>query len=253
MMSDGTPTPGVFISLEGIDGSGKSTQAALLVAWLRAQGHDVVATREPGGTPLGAELRRLLLGLKQDANESGDSVAHETARAEADAAVSVDAEGRAPAPVAEMLLMAADRAQHVARLIRPALAAGKIVVSDRFVDSSMAYQGVALGLPEEDVARVNDIATGGLRPDLTILFDLDPARAHARDGEPQDRIEQRGLQFQQRVREAYHGLARREPARWVTLSVDGMSIEEVHALVVRTVQERFAIFAQDDSERETGS
>lgn len=238
MIDDGTPKLGVFISLEGIDGSGKSTQAALLAEWLASQGYDVTATREPGGTPLGAELRRLLLGLKQG---HGDA---DGGRAVTDD-VSGETDGRAPVPVAEMLLMAADRAQHVARVIGPALAAGKIVVSDRFVDSSRAYQAVGLGLPEADVARVNDIATGGLRPDLTILLDLDPARAHARQDEPRDRIERRGLDFQQRVRAAYHALVRRDPDRWVTLPVEGLSIEEVHAMVVRTVQERLAAPARE--------
>lgn len=204
---------GVFITLEGIDGTGKSTQAALLVEWLTAQGRSVVHTREPGGTWLGGELRALLLGLRGHPDDGG-----------------------APVPVAEMLLMAADRAQHVEQVIRPALAAGRTVVCERFVDSSLAYQAAGLGLPEGDVRLVNDVATGGLRPDLTIWLDLDPARAYGRDGQGPDRIERRGLEFQRRVRSAYEELAKREPDRWVHLPVDGVPVGDVQAAVVRAVE-----------------
>ncbi|MFS8523597.1 MAG: dTMP kinase [Limnochordales bacterium] len=217
MMSSGTPRRGVFISFEGIDGTGKTTQAALLARWLRERGLVVVHTREPGGTPLGEELRRLLLDMKGEGAE---------------------ADGRGPVPVAEMLLMAAARAQHVARVILPALEAGQVVVSDRYVDSSLAYQGAGLGLPEQDVRLVNEVATGGLLPDLTILLDLEPARAHEREGVALDRIERRGLAFQERVRNAYHRLARQEPGRWLVLDVAGMSVDAVHAQVARAVAAR---------------
>src|SRR5690606_25399984 len=124
---------GFFITLEGPDGCGKGTQARLLVAWLKEQGFDAVHTFEPGGTALGRELRRLLLD-----------------------------EGAPVSPVAGMLLMAADRAQHVEEVIRRALARGAVVVSERFVDSSIVYQGAGLGLPEEQIRQVNAVATGGL-------------------------------------------------------------------------------------------
>jgi|SRR5690606_36940585 len=229
MAQGNAPVQGVFLTFEGIDGCGKSTQAARLARWLEERGCSVVLTREPGGTRLGAELRRLLLAGRQV--EAGG------AQAGAEAAE----EGLAPVPMAEMLLLAADRAQHVACVIRPALAAGKVVISDRYVDSSLAYQAAALGLPEEAVRRVNEVATGGLRPHLTFLLDLDPARAYVRDGAAPDRIEGRGLEFQRRVRTAYRELARREPERWVVLDVEGRSVEEVHALVAAAVQERLGL------------
>lgn len=238
MAEANTPRTGVFITLEGIDGSGKSTQAARLVDWLTKLGVAVVRTREPGGTPLGVELRRLLLESRREHGHTRVGSAAVSAGGAAD-----DTDGRAPSPVTEMLLLAADRAQHVARVIKPALAGGKVVVSDRYVDSSLAYQAAALGLSEEDVRLVNDVATGGLRPHLTILLDMDPARAYVREGEGPDRIEQRGVEFQRRVRAAYHELVQREPHRWVVLDVAGRSVDEVHALIVRTVQERLGIGA----------
>lgn len=200
---------GFFITLEGPDGCGKSTQARLLVAWLKERGVDAVHTFEPGGTPLGRELRRLLL------------------------------DGATPVrPVAELLLMAADRAQHVEDVIRPALARGAVVVSERFVDSSLVYQGAGLGLPEAHIRQVNAVATGGLMPDLTVLLDLDPARAFAKEGGGPDRIEGRGLQFQQRVWAGYHRLLAREPDRWVRVPVDGRPVADVQADVRRAVLTR---------------
>lgn len=228
MTSHGTPGEGVFITFEGIDGTGKSTQTALLARWLAEKGFDVVQTREPGGTRLGAELRRLLLGPRR------------WAPVEADVGDVGEADIPGPVPTAEMLLMAADRAQHVELVIRPALAAGKVVVSDRYVDSSLAYQAAGLGLPEADVRGVNEVATGGLLPHLTILLDLDPARAYERDEGPPDRIERRGVAFQARVRAAYHRLVQQHPERWLTLSVDGKSVEAVHAEVTRAVDRLMA-------------
>lgn len=213
---------GVFITLEGIDGSGKSTQAARLVQFLSARGWSVVHTREPGGTPLGTELRALMLGRSRRLQGQEN----------------VSSDGGAPVPVAEMLLMAADRAQHVQQVIQPALAAGQLVVCDRYVDSSLAYQAGGLGLAEADVRRVNEVAIGGLWPDLTILLDLDVAHAYDRDGSAPDRIERRGRGFQRRVAETYRRLAERDPERWVVLAVDGMSVDHVHAAVVETVQAR---------------
>jgi dTMP kinase len=138
-------TNGVFVVLEGGDGSGKSTQATRLVARLRAAGREVVATREPGATELGAAIRSLVLG-------GGDMDSR-----------------------TEALLIAADRAEHVAQVIRPALERGTVVVSDRFVPSSLAYQGVARALGVDDIARLSEWATGGLQPDLVVLLDVPPA------------------------------------------------------------------------------
>jgi dTMP kinase len=174
-----TATRGVFVVLEGGDGCGKSTQAAILVARLRELGREVVATREPGATAAGAGIRRLVLG-------GGD----------------LD-------PRAEALLIAADRAEHVAEVIRPALARGAVVVSDRHVPSSLAYQGVARGLGVEEVARLSEWATGGLQPDLVVVLDVDPAAAAARRAGPQDRMEREPAAFRTLVRDAYRDLAAR--------------------------------------------
>ncbi len=169
----------MFIVLEGGDGCGKSTQAARLVARLRELGREVVATREPGATDVGAAIRSLVLG-------GGD----------------LDAR-------AEALLIAADRAEHVARVIRPALERAAVVVSDRYVPSSLAYQGVARGLGVEAVARLSAWATGGLEPDLVIVFDVDAAEAAGRRAGPQDRMEREPDAFRAQVLQAYRDLARR--------------------------------------------
>ena len=166
-----------FIVLEGGEGSGKSTQCAHLAAALRSRGVSVVETREPGGTPLGRSLRGLLL--------DGDDLN----------------------PVAEMLMMAADRAQHVVEVIRPALAADQWVVSDRFVPSSLVYQGVVRGLGVDTVAELSQMATGGLEPDAVILLDVDDATAEARRSPDSDRMEREGAEFHREVRAAYRRLA----------------------------------------------
>ena len=186
--------PGVFIAFEGGDGAGKSTQARLLAEWLRGeQGHDVVLTREPGGTPVGLELRRLLLGHGTDLG-----------------------------PRAEALLFAADRADHVDALIRPALARGEIVVSDRYSDSSIAYQGAGRDLDGDDVARLSRWATDGLVPDLTVLLDLPieiqrVRRAGDAERPGDDRMESLPEALHQRVRQRFLDLARREPRRYLVL------------------------------------
>jgi dTMP kinase len=167
----------VFIVLEGGDGCGKSTQAGILVGRLRELGREVVATREPGATEAGAAIRALVLG-------GGD----------------LD-------PRAEALLIAADRAEHVARVIRPALERGAVVVSDRYVPSSLAYQGVARGLGVEAVARLSEWATGGLEPDLVVVLDVDPAAAAGRRSCPQDRMEREPDEFRAVVNQAYRDLA----------------------------------------------
>ena len=194
--------PGLFVTLEGIDRSGKTTQARLLC---EALGEAARAVREPGGTPLGERVREL---LKDPRAEIG--------------------------PEAEALLFAAARAELVARVIRPALRDGAVVVSDRFLDSSLAYQGGARGLGVEEVARVNDWATGGLVPDLTILLDLDPATAAARGGGV-DRFESEGLALQESVRAEYERLVAADPERWRRVAADRLP-EEVHAEVLAIVR-----------------
>jgi dTMP kinase len=193
--------PGLFVTFEGIDRSGKSTQARMLV---EALGESALAVREPGGTELGERLRELLKG-------SVPLGAH-----------------------AEALLFAAARAQLVAEVIRPALESGRVVVSDRYLDSSLAYQGAARGLGVEDVARVNEWATEGLVPDLTFLLDVDPAVAAARAGQA-DRFEDEGNTLQAAVARAYDELASADPRRWRRIDASRPA-DEVHAEVVGVVQ-----------------
>ncbi len=195
--------PGLFVTLEGIDRAGKTTQARLLC---EALGDRAVAVREPGGTAVGERVRELLK----------------------DPAISVD--GRT-----EALLFAAARAALVSEVIRPSLAGGKIVISDRFLDSSLAYQGGARGLGVEDVERVNEFATGGLRPDVTILLDLPPAAAASRAGVEVDRFEREGAGLQESVRATYHDLAGRDPDRWVLIAAD-RDPDEVHRDVLAVVE-----------------
>jgi dTMP kinase len=167
--------PGLFVVLDGPDGSGKSTQATRLAAWLTGAGHDVVTCRDPGGTALGERVREILL--------SHDSV-----------------------PISlrtEMLLYMASRAQLVDEVIAPALAAGRVVVSDRYLLANIVYQGSAGGLMEEEIALVGMVATGGLLPDLTLVLDVAPHVAAARVGRPRDRIEERPLFYHERVRAGY--------------------------------------------------
>ena len=170
---------GRFVVVEGGDGSGKSTQCVRLVAALRDRGLDVVATVEPGGTALGTELRRLLL------------------------------DGGAVDARAEALLMAADRAEHVATVVRPALARGAWVVSDRHVPSSLVYQGVVRGLGVDAVAALSAFATDGLEPDLVIVLDVDDATAESRREPGSDRLEREGRAFHAAVRAAYRDLTDR--------------------------------------------
>ena len=191
-MSTSTTTPGLFVVFEGGDGVGKSTQVVELVSRLRNRRIEPVVTRQPGGTPIGAKLRELLL-------DPGHPEL--TARTEA-------------------LVYAADKAQHVEEVILPALAQGKVVVCDRYVDSMIAYQGAGRVLDLTEVEQVARWATGGLRPDLTVLLDIDPAEAVANIRQ-QDRLEAAGLEFHRRAREHFLRLAGEDPERYLVLGARG--------------------------------
>jgi dTMP kinase len=182
----------MFITFEGPEGSGKTTQIRLLAQWLVAQCREVVATREPGGTAIGDQIRQVIMGM----------------------------ENKALVPEAEILLFSASRAQLVQEVVRPALAAGKIVLCDRFYDSTLAYQGYGHGLPLDVLQRITAFATGGLTPHLTLMLDLDPALGLQRrqsavaGGAEWNRLDDYTLAFHRRAREGYHALAAAEPARW---------------------------------------
>ena len=201
----------MFITFEGIDGAGKSTQLALFAEDLRAAGYRVTRTREPGGTALGERLRELLL-----------------------------APGAAPpAPEAELAMMFAARAQHAAEVIRPALARGEIVLCDRFTDASEAYQGVGRGLGRDAIADLHRILLGDLWPDITVILDLEPAtaRARSRGRGRADRIEAEGLAFLSRVRQGYREIAAREPERCIVIPAE-QPPEAVHAAIADAVRPR---------------
>ncbi len=202
---------GLFITFEGIDGSGKSTQMRMLASALRARGLRPLTTREPGGTPFGKRLRSAILDL----NEQVD-------------------------PLAELLLFAADRAQHVRTLLKPALESGRVVLSDRYADATRAYQGAGRGFDPELISEVIELATTGLKPDLTLIFDLPVnecvarARRRVHDGHKRDRLDSEDISFHTRVRDAYLQIAREEPAR-VRLIDASSSIDETHAQVMDVV------------------
>lgn len=202
----------MFIALEGVDGSGKSTQVALLA---EALGPDTLRIREPGGTDAAEAIRSTL----------------------ADPAVPLD-------PTAELLLFCAARADLVRRVIRPAIEAGKTVLSDRFIDSTEAYQGAARGLGIEVVHELNAVATGGLVPDLTILLRVDSEVGLSR-AKSDDRFEAEGVAFQRTVADAYEEIARREPARFIAIDGKGAP-EQVHDRIVGLLKSRFGdqIFGQ---------
>lgn len=198
------------MSFEGGDGSGKTTQIGLLGDWFTRLGHEVVVTREPGGTTLGAELRRLVL------------------------------HGEDMAPRTEALLYAADRAHHVSTLVRPALARGAVVVTDRYLDSSVAYQAGGRELGADEVENLSLWATGGLLPHVTVLLDLDPAVGVARVPGGLDRLERAGAAFHERTREAYLARAAAHPERIAVVDAS-LPVEDVHALVVAAVAEKLGI------------
>lgn len=207
---------GLFITFEGIEGSGKTTQIRLLAGALKRQGHDVVETREPGGTTIGERIRSVLL----------------------------DAAHHAMAPIAELLLYAAARNQHVEEVILPALSAGRTVLCDRYADATTAYQGAARNIDPQILRNVHAIATEGLWPDLTVLLDLPAndglARAIDRnrksaDAAREDRFEREALAFHERVRAGYLAIAKTEPARFAVIDARD-SVEELHQKVVAAVQ-----------------
>jgi dTMP kinase len=209
---------GRLITLEGVEGAGKSTQVQSLRAWLEAREVPVVATAEPDGTPLGASLRRVL--------------------GEVDRVV----------PLTETLLFAASRAEHVQRVIRPALEAGQVVLCDRYVDSTVAYQGYGRGVPLETIAQLNRLATDGLLPDLTLVLDLDVAeglrRVRARRGAlaAGDPFERLAIEFHERVRKGYWAIRDRAPERVVMVATDRPKAV-VAAEIARLVAQRLGLAA----------
>jgi dTMP kinase len=209
-------TRGRFITFEGIDGCGKTTQLRMLERTLTSRGGSYVSTREPGGTALGTTIRAALLNVSR----------------------------RTVEPLAELLLYAADRAQHVREVVLPALEAGRVVLSDRYADATTAYQGYGRGFDLRLVEELNHLATSGLKPDLTLLFDLDVAtglaRVHRRSDfappeEPADRLDLEPLAFHERVRRGYLELAAREPQRFRVIPASG-SIDTVRSLVIEAVR-----------------
>ncbi|MFC0029325.1 dTMP kinase [Micromonospora chaiyaphumensis] len=212
MPSEPFVSSGLFVVFEGGEGAGKSTQLAALAERLRGQGRDVVVTREPGATGIGQRIRSLVLETADD---------------------------EAPSPRAEALLYAADRAHHIATVVRPALVRGAVVISDRYVDSSLAYQGAGRTLPVQEVSWLSSWATGGLKPDLVVLLDVDPHTGRTRvDSRNQgaDRLEAESIGFHERVRYAFLDLAAADPKRYLVLDAS-RPVEEIAAAVARRVDE----------------
>jgi len=197
---------GLFITLEGPDGCGKSTQIAPLAEYLRSKGRVVFTTREPGGTAISDQVRQILMAMK-------NTTMH---------------------PRTELLLFLSARAQLVEEVIRPRLAAGEIVISDRYGDSTLAYQGYGHGYDRETIRQLLAFATGGLKPDLTLLLDIDAEeglRRRQSGGGEWNRLDAYQLEFHRRVREGYHELAALEPQRWIT--IDGSQTPEMVQLSLR--------------------
>ena len=202
---DNTATSGYFITFEGPDGSGKTSQVNLAAAWLEKLGLNPVVTREPGGTPIGEEIRRLVHDIRHTEMSSE----------------------------AEILLYSASRAQHVAEVILPALKTGRLVLCDRFYDSTYAYQGYGRGLPMAPLQLITEFATQHLVPDLTIYLDISPElglQRRQRGGEVLNRLDRETLVFHQRVRQGYLQLIKVNPGRWRLIDAAG-TIEEVHRAV----------------------
>jgi dTMP kinase len=218
--------PGRFITLEGLDGCGKSTQLELLGEYLREQGNAVITTREPGGTLVGQRIREVLLDVSQETIH----------------------------PLTELTLMFAARAQHVEQVILPALERGEWVLCDRFTDSSTAYQGYGRGLPLESIMALEKLLCHGVRPDLTLMLDIDAATSIERTGvrnrkvrQPDTRFEQESRQFFERVREGYLAIARQEPQR-VRLIEGSKSIEQVAATIRSAVDDFLQAAEQQGNE-----
>ncbi len=205
---------GSFISFEGIEGSGKSTQAKLLYDYLKNRGADVILTEEPGGTQIGAQIRTVLLAV----------------------------EHRGMSPLTELLMYNASRAQHIAEVITPALNRGAIVITDRFTDSTLAYQGYGRGLDLEVIHSLDLIATGRLRPDITLLLDLDVETGLQRNRGIQktDRLELEDISFHERVRIGYHMLAQDDPARIRLIRVTA-GIDETHRRIIEMISEALGL------------
>lgn len=199
---------GIFISLEGIEGSGKSTQARLLFDWLRNRGLGVILTEEPGGTRIGLKIREILLSL----------------------------EHKNMTPVTELLLYNASRAQHLSEVIRPAIDNGSIVITDRFTDSTLAYQGYGRAIDTDLIFSLDRIATDNLRPDITLLldFDVEAGLRRNRGINKADRLELETLTFHRRVRRGYLDLAAKEPQR-IKLVDASAPIEEVHKKIITVI------------------
>lgn len=202
----------MFITLEGPDGSGKTTQSRLLAEWLQERGHSVLLVREPGGTSIGEQIR----GILHDPAYTGMT------------------------PWAEVFLYAASRAQLVAEVIRPALAAGRIVLCDRYADSTLAYQGYGRGLDLNALRQILRLATGGLTPDLTFCLDISPEEGLSRrlkGGGEWNRLDQETLDFHRRVRAGYLELAGEHPQRWIIVDAS-RSVETIQADLRAILQER---------------
>ncbi|MFI6441481.1 dTMP kinase [Streptomyces sp. NPDC050759] len=212
---------GFFIALEGGDGAGKSTQAEALAEWIRAKGHEVVVTREPGATPVGKRLRSILLDV------SSAGLSHR----------------------AEALLYAADRAEHVDTVVRPALERGAVVISDRYIDSSVAYQGAGRDLSPTEIARINRWATDGLVPHLTVLLDVSPEIARERFTEAPDRLESEPAEFHARVRSGFLTLAAADPGRYLVVDA-GQEPEAVTTVVRHRLDQMLPLSEQEIREQE---
>ena len=202
----------MFVTFEGPDGSGKTTQMGMLMPVLQELGLDIVRTREPGGTDIGDQIRSVIMNMKNKSMH----------------------------PRSEILLFCASRAQLVEELIRPSLADGKLVLCDRYADSTLAYQGYGHGLDLETLSRLLDFATGGLKPDLTLLFDISAEaglRRRLTNHEEWNRMDDYALQFHERVRQGYLRMAAEEPERWAVIPADRPA-EMIHRDVVAILKER---------------
>lgn len=196
---------GLFITFEGVDGCGKSTQMDLLAQYLKQKGHDVILTREPGANGLGEKIREILLNYKGEVSDRCES-----------------------------FLFLADRAQNIDIIVKPAVTEGKIVLCDRHTDSTVAYQGYGRGLDLDRINKLNTLATNGMKPDLTFVFDIDTETSMERVGKNKDRMESAGLEFQKKVRNGYLELAKKEPERIKVVDAS-KSIEEIHEQVISLI------------------